>query len=227
MTGGRPPAAGPDRGMRRMRLSFLVSILVHLLLLWALLTLLDIVPEPRLPRTVYNVKILAPLVARREEPAPEVKAEPPAPKPEVTTPKPKPKEPKPEKKPEPPKTEPKETPKEEQPMDVSVEQGDRTSMVVDAPQFPYAYYLSAIERKVSENWFSSHSGRGEGISCLVYFRLGRGGQVSDLRIEQSSGNPHFDRQALRAIQSAEPFPPLPRAFGEAWLGIHFTFVQRN
>jgi TonB family protein len=210
-----------------MRLSFLVSILVHVLLLWALLTLLDIVPQPRLPQTVYNVKILAPLIAAKQEPAPEVKAEPPAPKPKETIPKPKPKEKKPEKKPEPPKEEPKEQPKTEQPMDVSVQQDDGTSMVVDAPRFPYSYYLSAIERKVSENWFSAQSGRGEGISCVVYFQLGRGGQVSGLRLEQSSGNPHFDRSALRAVQSAEPFPPLPSAFGEAWLGIHFTFVQKN
>ncbi|MDD3642334.1 MAG: TonB family protein [Candidatus Krumholzibacteria bacterium] len=213
-----------------MRLSFLVSILVHVTLVWALLTLLDIVPEPRLPKTVYNVKILAPLVeARREQaPAPEVKEEPPAPKPKETVPKPKPKEKKPEKKPEPPKAEPKETPAEDRPMDLSVAGGaDQTSISVDSRQFPYSYYLTAIERKVSENWFSSHSGRGEGVSCVVYFQLGRGGQVSGLRVEQSSGNPHFDRQALRAIQSAEPFPPLPRAFGEAWLGIHFTFVQKN
>jgi TonB family protein len=218
-----------------MRLSFLVSILMHVLLLWGLLTMLDIVPQPRLPKTVYNVKILAPLIAARRQqaaPAPEV-AEKPAPaKPKETVPKPKPKEKKPEKKPEPAQEEPKAAPNAaeqgDQPMGVSVGQpGDQTSMVVDAPQFPFSYYLSAIERKVSEHWFSSNPGRGEGVSCIVYFQLGRGGQISGVRVEQSSGNPHFDRQAVRAIQSAEPFPPLPRAFGEAWLGIHFTFVQKK
>jgi TonB family protein len=211
-------------GVGGMRLSLLISILVHVIILWALLTVFNVVPQMKVPKTIYNVKIFRPFVAPKvetpkEEPKPEVK------KPEVTTPKPKPKDkPKePEKKPE----KAVETKPEEKPMDVSMQEGAQTEVAVDAPRFPYSYYLAAIERKVSENWFSAQGGREGGISCVVYFRLSRNGRVDDLRVETPSGNAHFDRSALRAIRSADPFPPLPRAFGESWLGIHFTFTQKK
>ena len=201
-----------------MRFSLLISILVHVVILWALLTLFDVVPQMKVPRTIYNVKIFRPFVAPKiEAPKEEPKAKVEVKKPEVTKPKPKPKE------------KPKEAEKkpEDKPMDVSMHEGSQTEVVVDAPRFPYSYYLSAIERKVSENWLSTQGGRDGGISCIVYFRLSRNGRVGELRVETPSGNSHFDRSALRAIRSADPFPPLPRAFGELWLGIHFTFTQKK
>lgn len=209
-----------------MRLSFLVSILVHVILLWALLNIFNVVPDIRLPKQIYNVKIFRPLKATSSESPPEEKKEPEVhvEKPEVKKPAPKPKKKPEEKKPE---AKPEPEPEEEQPLDVTVGQEEATQLTVDAQRFPFSYYLTAIERRVSEHWFSSQPGRGEGIECTVYFRLDRGGRVSGLRVEESSGDPHFDRSALRAIRSAEPFPPLPRAFGESWLGIHFTFAQKR
>jgi protein TonB len=209
-----------------MRLSLLISILVHVILLWALLTLFDVVPQMKVPKTIYNVKIFRPFVAPKveapKEEAPKAKVE--VKKPEVTKPKPKPKD-----KPKDPEPKPKEveTKPEEKPMEVSMQEGAQTEVAVDAPKFPFSYYLSAIERRVSENWLSAAGGRDGGVSCVVYFRLSRNGRVSELRIETPSGDSYFDRSALRAIRSAEPFPPLPRAFGESWLGIHFTFKQKK
>jgi TonB family protein len=208
-----------------MRLSLLISILIHVAILWALLTLFNVVPQMRVPKTIYNVKIFRPFVAPKveapkEEPKPRIEEK----KPEITKPKPKESKKEPEKKVE---EKPAETKPEEKPLEVSMQEGSSTELAVDAPRFPYSYYLSAIERRVSENWFTSQGGRDGGISCVVYFRLSRNGRVGELRIETPSGNPHFDRSALRAIRSAEPFPPLPRAFGESWLGIHFTFMQKK
>ena len=120
-----------------------------------------------------------------------------------------------------------ETKPEDKPMDVSMQDASQTEVAVDARKFPFSYYLSAIERRVSENWLSAQGGRDGGVAFVVYFRLSRNGRVSDLRVETPSGNAHFDRSALRAIRSADPFPPLPRAFGESWLGIHFTFTQKK
>ncbi|MBN2071870.1 MAG: TonB C-terminal domain-containing protein [Candidatus Krumholzibacteriota bacterium] len=208
-----------------MRLSLLISILVHVILLFALVYMFNVVPDMRLPKKIYSVKILQPII-RKAEPEPEVKTE-------VKKEAPAPAKPKPKKKDEPKKKveekKPPEPVKEEKPLDVSVDKVDEatSSMTVDAPRFPFSYYLSAIERKVSQNWFSSASERGTGISCVVYFRMNRNGSVADVRIEESSGNSYFDRSALRAIKSSAPFPPLPRAFTEPWLGIHFTFIQKD
>jgi TonB family protein len=209
-----------------MRLSLLISILIHVTLLWVLLTLFRIVPEMRLPEKIYQVKILQPIM-RTRQPEPEVKAEAPS-KPEPEKPavvKPKEKEKVPER-----KTEPEKAPEpQEKPMDLSVgkEAEDGTSISVEGQRFPFSYYLAAIERKVSQNWFSGVSSGAEGLTCLVYFRLRRDGRVDDVRIEQGSGNTYFDRSAMRAVRSAAPFPPLPRAFTDNYLGIHFTFVQKE
>ncbi|MBN1164874.1 MAG: TonB family protein [Candidatus Krumholzibacteriota bacterium] len=207
-----------------MRLSFFISVLVHLLVFCALFFLFRIVPEMRLPPKIYSVKILQPIVGKKqpeETKKPEVEVEKkPVPKPQ---PKVKKETKKAEEKPAPQKE------KEEKPLEVSVEKdgSEQTSVAVDAPRFPYSYYLAAIERKVSQNWFSSSSGPGERFSCTVYFKLSKAGRVSELRIEESSGNAYFDRHALRAIRSSDPFPPLPRAFSDSWLGIHFTFLQKD
>ena len=207
-----------------MRLSLLISILIHVVLLWALLTLFRIVPEMRIPEKVYQVKILQPIMRSRQV---ERESEPPS-RPEPQKPveaKPKEKEKKPEKeaekKPEP---EP-----EEKPMDVSVDEEtlDGTSIAVEGQRFPFSYYLAAIERKVSGNWFSGVSSGDEGRTCIVFFRLRRDGRVADVRIEKGSGNSYFDRSAMRAIRSAAPFPPLPKAFTDDYLSIHFTFLQKD
>ena len=210
-----------------MRLSLLISLLIHLIIFTALLFVFRVVPEMRLPQRVYSVKILRPIVGSPEK-------EPEAAKPEVKkeeVKKPAPAKPKPKKKKEEPKIEEKKPAEkvEEKPLDVSVDKDsqDQTAVTVDAPRFPFSYYLGAIERKVSQNWFSGASGQGEGLSCVVYFRLRRDGGVADIQTEKSSGNAYFDRAALRAVRSASPFPPLPRAFTEPFLGIHFTFVQKD
>ncbi|UCF05698.1 MAG: TonB family protein [bacterium] len=210
-----------------MRLSLLISLLLHVVLFTALLYLFQIVPEMRLPRKIYSVKILRPIVGAPKT-EPEKKVDTPVEKKEVE--KPVPAKPKKEKKKKVEKPETKQPPKEEEkPLDVSMEQGvqEQTVVAVDAPRFPFSYYLQAIERKVSQNWFSAASGQGEGLSCIVYFRLRRNGGVADIQIEKSSGNVYYDRAALRAVRSSSPFPPLPRAFTESYLGIHFTFVQRD
>ena len=207
-----------------MRLSFFISILVHLLLFCALFYLFRIVHEMRLPRSIYSVKILQPIVRSKQETAEEK----PVTLEEKKETKPAPAKPKPNKEKKEVKKEP-EAPKQEKPMDLSVdkEAPDKTSLVVDAQRFPFSYYLVAIERKVSQNWYAGSSGGGGGLSCVVYFRLHRDGSVRDARIEQGSGNSYFDRSALRAVRSSAPFPPLPKAFNDSFLGIHFTFVQKD
>jgi TonB family protein len=205
-----------------MRVSLLASLIIHLCIIIGLFFVLRVVPRMRLPSKIYSVKILQPVLRKSEPPKAEVKVE--EKKPEVKKPAPaKPKE-------KPKKKEAKPEPKaEEKPLDVSVdkEEGDQTSLVVDGPRFPFSYYLSAVERKVSQNWFSSVSTGEVGLRCVVYFQLRRNGSVSDVRVEESSGNSYFDRSALRAVRSASPFPPLPKAFTESFLGIHFTFLQKD
>ena len=51
--------------------------------------------------------------------------------------------------------------------------------------------------------------RGEQGVALLRFTLGRGGNVSNARIERSSGHPDLDAEVLALIHRAEPLPQIP------------------
>lgn len=91
--------------------------------------------------------------------------------------------------------------------------------------FPYTYYLNIITDRVSSNWFSSliDPGVSGSFQTIVYFRIERNGQITDVKIEQSSGVTPLDLSAVRAVRASAPFPPLPREYGETYLGIHLIF----
>jgi len=91
--------------------------------------------------------------------------------------------------------------------------------------FPYVWYLNTITERVSANWFSSlvDPGISGSFQTVVYFRIQKNGQVVDVQIEQSSGVTPLDLSAVRAVKASAPFPPLPREYEEAYLGIHLIF----
>jgi periplasmic protein TonB len=94
------------------------------------------------------------------------------------------------------------------------------AVTLDVSDFPYAYYLRTVHRKISEKW----EGRArDGQQPVAVFEIGRDGQLMRLSIEKSSGNTVYDQAALRAITDASPFPPLPPDFKESLLRIHLGF----
>jgi outer membrane biosynthesis protein TonB len=42
-------------------------------------------------------------------------------------------------------------------------------------------------------------------------------------VEQPSGVFLFDQSCQRAVIDAAPFPPLPRDYGNEYVGVHFSF----
>ncbi|MFP4081780.1 MAG: energy transducer TonB [Candidatus Aminicenantes bacterium] len=99
------------------------------------------------------------------------------------------------------------------------------SSQIGLSSFPFTYYLQIIIDRVSSNWFTSlvDPGMRGNFQTTVFFKIYRSGSVSDLKIEESSGVRSLDLSALRAIQSAAPFPPLPKEYTEQYLGIHLIF----
>jgi TonB family protein len=91
--------------------------------------------------------------------------------------------------------------------------------------FPYTYYLNIITERVSANWFTSliDPGVPGNFQTIVFFKIQKNGQVTDLEIEQSSGLTPLDLSALRAVRASAPFPPLPRDYDDAYLAIHLIF----
>lgn len=91
--------------------------------------------------------------------------------------------------------------------------------------FPYTYYLNFITERVSTNWFTSlvDPGVAGNFQTVIYFKIQKDGQITDVKVEQSSGVTPLDLSALRAVRASAPFPPLPRDYEEAYLAIHLIF----
>jgi TonB family protein len=94
------------------------------------------------------------------------------------------------------------------------------TMTLNATDFPFAWYLSRIQAKVTEKWAGKAL---PGQQPVAVFEISRDGQVSRLAIEKSSGNSYYDQAALRAISEANPFPPLPAEFPGTTLRVHLGF----
>jgi TonB family protein len=88
--------------------------------------------------------------------------------------------------------------------------------------FPYAWYLRVLVNKINERWDGQAM---PGNQPLVVFEIDKKGgvNVGQLKIEKSSGNPAYDRVALRAIAESSPFPPLPPDFNASYLRVHLQF----
>jgi TonB family protein len=95
------------------------------------------------------------------------------------------------------------------------------AVTLNVSDFPYAWYIQAIHRKIQERW----EGRAiQGRQPEIIFEIGRDGQVRRLGVGKTSGNPSYDQLAMRAIADANPFPPLPEGFDKPVLTIGLQFV---
>jgi TonB family protein len=102
------------------------------------------------------------------------------------------------------------------------------AITLDVSNFPFAWYLQQVQRKVSENW--TPPPRGSSTRAVVVFEIGRDGQLRRApAVETSSGNAVYDHAAVRAVANANPFPQLPPEFKEPLLRIHlgFDFSERG
>ncbi len=91
--------------------------------------------------------------------------------------------------------------------------------------FPHAYYIDLLRSRISSSWYSSLVAPGLKGKYVtgVYFIVRRDGEISDLRVERSSGIDSLDLSARRAIENAAPFAPLPTDFSSQYLVVHFEF----
>jgi TonB family protein len=91
--------------------------------------------------------------------------------------------------------------------------------------FPFTYYLQIIRDRVSSNWFTSLVDPGVSgyLHVTVRFKIFKTGQISDLKVEESSGIRSLDQSAIRAIYNSAPFPPLPKEYSEEYLMISIIF----
>jgi protein TonB len=228
-----------------VRSSLLISFAVHLLITLIAVNWVSFREVKFVPRQVYAVEIVTP--AEIPEKKPEKQVQPEQPTPPKVQPEPEP-EPEPDEEMPPPpdkpkpveeKKKPQKKPRREVPTtqlektataetDASEETAPETGeMAFDAADFPFAYYISSMRRKIASQWRVPEGSQGAERFCVIYFRVHRNGQVSNTMIEQSSGLFLFDQAAQRAVVEASPMPPLPKDYRDSYLGVHFSFSYRE
>ena len=177
-----------------MKSALIISFAMHIAVGFTWFRLVRIHPVRFIPRDVYTVRLVTPEALAKPKPKPVVQQV----EPEPTPPKPKPAETKePEEMPAPPER-PKPKPKKkpvnktvpsadiekniaapdtlaESPADEQVTTGD---ISLDSQDFPFAYYLATVKRKIASNWQVPESGSLETKYCRVYFRVAKDGSIS-------------------------------------------------
>ena len=224
-----------------MRQAILISIVFHALLSLLVFEWVSFRQVKYVPRQVYDVTLITPAVA---EPARAVQAvtkpEPPAPAPVEEKKKDEEMPPPPDesrKKPPVKKDEPKKTvPTTEIRKTAKPAEGDTTGETAPATapagaisfenEFPYDYYIGRMRQKIAATW-RPPGGSSDERACRVYFRVHRNGSVSNVSVEESSGVMLFDQSCQRAVFESAPLPPLPREFGDQYIGVHFSFLYRE
>jgi len=71
-----------------------------------------------------------------------------------------------------------------------------------------ADYISLIGTKIRENFHVPES-MDKDLLAIINIRISKNGSVAILGFEKKSGNPLYDRAAIKAINDAAPFPPPP------------------
>jgi TonB family protein len=69
----------------------------------------------------------------------------------------------------------------------------------------------------------------EDLETVIDVTISRSGAVMEIIFEKRSGNRYFDESAMKAIQKASPFPPLPSSVGDTSIqvGIRFHSSELN
>ncbi|MBE9047311.1 TonB C-terminal domain-containing protein [Pleurocapsales cyanobacterium LEGE 10410] len=82
-------------------------------------------------------------------------------------------------------------------------------------------YFAEVKRRVKRNWSPSY--RAEEYTTFLTFNIQKNGQITGLRVTQSSGSEQVDRETIEAIQNSAPFAPLPGNFPLEALEVKFSF----
>jgi len=95
---------------------------------------------------------------------------------------------------------------------------------LDDATFAYGWYLTNMTSVLGRNWARPVKPElATTLRAVVHFRVLKDGTVTDIELEQPSGDAVLDRSALRAVQDSNPLPPLPYQYGKDSLGVHFFF----
>jgi TonB family protein len=81
-------------------------------------------------------------------------------------------------------------------------------------------YIADMRNRIMKNWNQNQRTIG---SVIMKFTIQRNGLITDIEVEQPSGNPVLDLAAQRALIITRTLAPLPSGFSGQTLPVHLTF----
>jgi protein TonB len=89
----------------------------------------------------------------------------------------------------------------------------------------FAYYVEAVQRRVSSNWIQSTVDPSVRFAprAVVTFDILRNGTITNVQILKSSSNSSVDNSAVRAIVGSNPVNPLPNEYSGNKVSVEFWF----
>lgn len=93
----------------------------------------------------------------------------------------------------------------------------------------FGWYEKLIRERVGQRWRTNDVDARLRTSppCVVTFTIAKDGNISAIKIIQSSGNYALDQSTQRAVYEANPMPPLPQGFEKNSANIEFWFELKR
>ena len=93
------------------------------------------------------------------------------------------------------------------------------------------HYLAALAAQINRRKFYPRASRrlGEEGQVVVHFVIQRNGELTDLRVTESSGSSRLDEAALKTVRRVTPFKPIPAGLAtEQWpISVPISFSLRG
>jgi len=90
-------------------------------------------------------------------------------------------------------------------------------------QARFGRYYMTIFNKIQSAWVLPGYYEHENLMAIVGITVRADGRIVNIQFEKKSGNVEFDRSVMRAIQKANPLPPLPAGIKEPLLTLGVRF----
>jgi TonB family protein len=90
--------------------------------------------------------------------------------------------------------------------------------------FNYSYYLNILLSKIGQNWNNPYKNKDIILKNVVYFEVDENGSISNIRIENDSGDEIYNESTIRAVALTKKLPPLPQEFSDDYLKVHLEFL---
>jgi TonB family protein len=90
--------------------------------------------------------------------------------------------------------------------------------------FKYSYYLNILLSKIGQNWNNPYKNKDVILKSVVYFEVDENGLISNIRLENDSGDEIYNESTIRAVVLTKKLPPLPQEFSDDYLKVHLEFL---